>query len=245
MKTMRREGVLGLYRGMAAPLAGVTPMYAVCFLGYDIGQRLQRKTPNEQLSLFQIFNAGCLSGVFTAAILVPGERIKCILQIQGAQAEQGIPPKYTGPKDVFNKVYAESGIRGLYKGTAATLLRDVPGSGAYFLAYEGFKRYLSADGSGTGLSAYHTLFAGGMSGVFNWLVSIPPDVLKSRLQTAPDGTYPNGIRDVFRQLVAKEGYLALYKGIGPVMLRAFPANAAMFSGYELALKFFDKFAPFL
>ena len=32
------------------------------------------------------------------------------------------------------------------------------------------------------LSPLKTLFAGGMAGVFNWLVAIPPDVLKSRLQ---------------------------------------------------------------
>ena len=37
-----------------------------------------------------------------------------------------------------------------------------------------------------------------MAGVFNWLVSLPADVLKSRLQIAPEGKYPNGIRDVYR-----------------------------------------------
>ena len=26
----------GLYKGMAAPIAGVAPMYALCFLGYGI-----------------------------------------------------------------------------------------------------------------------------------------------------------------------------------------------------------------
>ena len=61
----------------------------------------------------------------------------------------------------------------------------------------------------------------------NWTVAIAPDTLKSRLQTgttlcssmtlilnihdkhllysvfpAPDGTYPNGVRDVFKQLVS-------------------------------------------
>ena len=41
---------------------------------------------------------------------------------------------------------------------------------------------------------------------------------------APHGTYPNGVRDVFREMMAKEGILALYKGVTPVMLRAFPAN---------------------
>ena len=33
------------------------------------------------------------------------------------------------------------------------------------------------------LSLWRTLFAGGTAGIFNWLVAIPPDVLKSRLQT--------------------------------------------------------------
>lgn len=33
------------------------------------------------------------------------------------------------------------------------------------------------------LSVSRTLTAGGFAGMFNWLVAIPPDVLKSRLQT--------------------------------------------------------------
>jgi len=33
------------------------------------------------------------------------------------------------------------------------------------------------------LSALKTLFAGGMAGIANWVVAIPPDVLKSRFQT--------------------------------------------------------------
>ena len=33
------------------------------------------------------------------------------------------------------------------------------------------------------LSVGRTLTAGGFAGMFNWLVAIPPDVLKSRLQT--------------------------------------------------------------
>jgi len=43
--------------------------------------------------------------------------------------------------------------------------------------------------------------------------------------TAPEGKYPNGIRSVFMELMHEEGLLALYKGVTPVMLRAFPANA--------------------
>ncbi len=52
------------------------------------------------------------------------------------------------------------------------------------------------------LSALRILFAGGMGGVFNWIIAIGPDVLKSRYQIAPDGVYPRGIRDVFREVVS-------------------------------------------
>lgn len=243
VKTVKREGFLGLYKGMAAPIAGVTPMYAVCFLGFSVGKTLQQKTPDQQLTLPQLFKAGMLSGVFTTFIMAPGERIKCLLQIQQA-ASGTAATKYAGPIDCAKQLYKEGGIRSIYRGTAATLLRDVPASGMYFMTYEWLQRVMTPAGkSRSDLSIPQTLFAGGMAGIFNWMVAIPPDVLKSRLQTAPTGTYPNGVRDVFRQLMKEEGVLALYKGATPVMLRAFPANAACFLGFELAMKFLNWVAP--
>lgn len=53
---------------------------------------------------------------------------------------------------------------------------------------------------------------------------------------APEGKYPRGIRDVFARLYKQEGLKALYSGVTPVMLRAFPANAACFLGVEFGLK---------
>lgn len=35
-----KEGFKGLYRGMSAPLYGVTPMYSLCFLGYGVGKKI-------------------------------------------------------------------------------------------------------------------------------------------------------------------------------------------------------------
>jgi hypothetical protein len=42
---------------------------------------------------------------------------------------------------------------------------------------------------------------------------------------APSDKYPNGVRDVFRELWKKEGLGSLYKGTGAILIRAFPANA--------------------
>ncbi|XP_064114265.1 mitochondrial carnitine/acylcarnitine carrier protein-like isoform X2 [Macrobrachium nipponense] len=240
LKTVRNEGFLGLYKGMAAPLIGVTPMFAVCFLGFGIGKKLQQKDPDEALTAVQLFNAGMLSGVFTTAIMTPGERVKCLLQVQAA----GTGPKlYNGPLDVVKVLYREGGIRSIYKGTCATLLRDVPASGMYFMTYEWLKRTLAPEGKSGDLSPMRVIVAGGLAGMFNWLVAIGPDVLKSRLQTAPEGKYPHGIRSVFMDIMKNEGPSALFKGAAPVMIRAFPANAACFLGYEVAMKFLNYIAP--
>ena len=59
---------------------------------------------------------------------------------------------------------------------------------------------------------------------------------------APEGTY-GGVADVFRHLVKEEGIGALYKGAVPVMLRAFPANACCFLGYEVAMYGLNVLAP--
>lgn len=62
---------------------------------------------------------------------------------------------------------------------------DVPASGVYFATYELVQRALkSEDGSLTLLS---TITAGGCAGIGNWIVGMPPDVLKSRLQTGMNG----------------------------------------------------------
>ncbi len=50
------------------------------------------------------------------------------------------------------------------------------------------------------------------------------------------GKYPNGIRSVFKDVIKNDGWRALYRGIGPILIRAFPANAACFLGVETAMK---------
>lgn len=67
-------------------------------------------------------------------------------------------------------------------------------------------------------------------------------ILNYKSFAAPEGTY-KGLGDVFGQLMRKEGPLALYKGITPVMLRAFPANAACFIGFDFCMQLLNKFAP--
>ncbi|KAF6032358.1 SLC25A20 [Bugula neritina] len=243
-KTVAKEGFKGLYKGMAAPIVGVTPMYAVCFLGFGIGKKLQQNMKTMHLVILftlQLFNAGCLAGVATTVIMAPGERIKCLLQIQ---ADSGTK-KYAGPMDCAKQLYKTGGIRSVYKGTAATLLRDVPASGVYFAVYETLllKAAEYQNKARKDLNPGIVLTCGGLTGICNWVVAIVPDTLKSRYQTAPEGTYKNGLRGVFAEIMRESGPKGLFKGLSPVLVRAFPANAACFFGYEMAMRVLNVVFP--
>lgn len=50
-RTVRNEGIRAVYRGLLSPLVGVTPIYALFFLGYSTGKRLQLTNMNEEDSL--------------------------------------------------------------------------------------------------------------------------------------------------------------------------------------------------
>jgi len=239
-KTLARDGVKGLYRGMGPPLVGVTPIFAISFWAYDLGKKIvYAATPSrasQKLSMAELAFAGFFSAIPTTLVAAPAERVKVLLQVQG----QGGQSKYTGPVSVVRGLYSEGGLRSIFRGTGATLARDGPGSAAYFVAYEVAKQALTPvgqDPSQLNLSA--VIIAGGTAGVAMWSIAIPPDTIKSRIQSAPSGTY-SGFLDCARKTIAQDGVRALWKGFGPAMARAFPANAATFLGVEASLRMMNK-----
>ncbi|KAJ7042395.1 mitochondrial carrier domain-containing protein [Mycena alexandri] len=233
-KTVAKDGLTGLYRGMIPPLLGVTPIFAISFWAYDASKKLiLSSTPNRKsdvLSIPELAVAGFMSAIPTTLVTAPVERAKVLVTGQG-----GSEQKYKGVFDVMKHLYREGGIRSIFRGAGATVLRDGPGSAAYFAAYEVTKKALTPAGSSPSeLNLGAIIMAGGTAGVAMWAV------LKSRLQSAPTGTY-SGFMDCARKTIAQDGVRALWKGFGPAMSRAFPANAATFLGVEASRNLMDKF----
>lgn len=233
-----KDGLRGLYRGVSAPLIAVTPAFAISFWSYDIGKTLILKnssvTTKDELSVKQICMAGAFSGIPLAAVVGPSERIKCLMQVDECRNGKR---RFSGFSDCLRQVYREGGLRSVCRGMGATCMRDVPGNAAYFGTYELLRRELCRMEGTIAPTLFATLFAGGMAGVANWIVAIPFDVLKSRLQTAPHGKYRNMLH-VFQQLIRDEGVSALFRGLSPALIRAFPANAACLAGVEMARSLF-------
>lgn len=64
-KTLKFEGIRGLYKGMLSPITGVPPIYAIVFGAYGSSKRWLQTYPDDPLTLDRIFVAGCITGVAT------------------------------------------------------------------------------------------------------------------------------------------------------------------------------------
>jgi solute carrier family 25 carnitine/acylcarnitine transporter 20/29 len=271
-------GARGLFRGAGAPLLAVVPTTAVSFWGYDAGMRAivaSRRVAGEDdddeeraPSTAEVCAAGAMSALPTALILAPTERVKCLLQVQrgrgggvvggggGVGVGVGVgggTRYYSGTIDCARRLLEEGGIRSLYRGTGATLARGVPGTMAYFAAYEATKGAMTGvvdrrDGPGGGggdggrpLSPVAVLIAGGIAGVAYWACVVPiiADVIKSRIQTAPPGSYPRGYADVYASVVKEGGHAGLFRGFVPAVMRAIPASMARSLGMEVTRKILE------
>ena len=154
---LKKEGLPGLYRGVSAPMIAVAPIWAVSFWGFDTGDKLVRAafglSSSARLNILQLCIAGGFSALPTALVMVPCERIKCILQTQS--------DKYKGLSDCASQLYQQKGLAGLYKGTALTLMRDIPGNMVYFGVYELAKQRMGPGPAGA-------LVAGALAGISFW-----------------------------------------------------------------------------
>ncbi|KAI8821349.1 mitochondrial carrier domain-containing protein [Fimicolochytrium jonesii] len=235
MRTIFAEnGIRGLYKGAVPVFGAAPPVLATCLWAYYMGQVLVRDFtggpahPNpsaeliDTLSLGQVGLAGAFSAVPTSLILGPAEQVKIRLQLAKAGASKGA---FAVMGDIVN----QSGVRGLFRGTGLTLMRDVPGSFFYFATYEAIKRGLTT-GIDAQLNPATVLLSGGLAGMVNWTVAIPIDTVKSRFQSSAGSS--GSLAQCFRQILAEGGPQALFRGLRPTLIRAFPASAAFFGGVE-------------
>ncbi|KAI4465224.1 mitochondrial 2-oxodicarboxylate carrier 1-related [Holotrichia oblita] len=134
-KTFRKEGFVAMYRGLAVNILFITPEKAIKLSANDMF-RYYLTTPQGTLPLIRQMLAGGLAGFCQVIITTPMELLKIQLQDAGRIATKGkevIKPvsKVTATSITINLLKTR-GIVGLYKGTGATLFRDVSFSIIYF-----------------------------------------------------------------------------------------------------------------
>ncbi|GKT83219.1 amino-acid transporter arg-13 [Colletotrichum tofieldiae] len=113
-QSIKAEGVLGLYRGISAPLVGAALENSSLFFFERIGRAAVYSsgwTPQgQELSLSALWFTGAFSGFFTSYVLTPVELVKC--KIQAPARVDGVAAPQLRPLPVIRDIYRHYGIRG-------------------------------------------------------------------------------------------------------------------------------------
>ncbi|KAJ2771266.1 hypothetical protein IWQ57_002291 [Coemansia nantahalensis] len=236
--TLKGEGAAGLYKGVTSPLAGIGFCNAVVFAANGYLLRLFQANSTEPLTVGQKAMAGGLAGGVMSFLNCPVELLKVRLQTQVSAGPDHKP--YTGVLNCGVRTFQERGLTGLYRGLGITIMRDIPSFWAYFGTYEGLKcafvyrRTGVADGSQS--NGIEQFLAGGFAGIAAWLPAYPQDVVKSRVQMNSKYKSARAAAAALLQEARGGNWSTLFRGFGPTILRAFPANAATFVAYEWTIK---------
>ncbi|KAL5162877.1 Mitochondrial arginine transporter BAC1 [Glycine soja] len=245
-RILKTEGIKGLYRGATSSFVGMAVEGSLFFGIYSqtkvyLQGGVQSGEPRPQV----IIPSAAYSGAIISFVLGPTELIKCRMQIQGTDSLVPKSSRYNSPLDCALKTVKTEGVKGIFRGGCATLLRESIGNAVFFSVYE-YVRYYMHSNIKAASSDYTNLVdigigivSGGLGGVAFWLTVLPLDVAKTLIQTNPDKNCP---RNPFRVLSSvssiyqRAGFKGCYTGLGPTVSRAFPANAATIVAWELALK---------
>ena len=126
MNTLREEGFLSLYKGLAAPFIGQFFQNALIFAGESVALRYLEPNMNfhsemSNKTVMNVFIAGSFGGLVQCAVLVPADLIKCKMQVD--ESRKGKKGKYNGSLDCIAQVVKKKGPFGLFKGFGITALR--------------------------------------------------------------------------------------------------------------------------
>ncbi|XP_065668875.1 mitochondrial glutamate carrier 1 isoform X2 [Hydra vulgaris] len=243
-KVAQVEGFRGLYKGLLVNLLLVNPEKAIKLAVNDQARQYLGSSHGGFLPLHYEMLAGGFAGFCQVVITTPMEFLKIQMQIAGGSSASSL--HRISATQVATKMIKEKGIRGVYKGYGATLMRDVPFSCIYFplFAYLNSKGFAS-DGSRPPL--VHTLICGLFAGMVSAGTVTPLDVIKTRLQVLKraegEATY-NGFLDTATKIYKNEGIPAFFKGAVPRMVVVAPlfGIAQMIYFIGIAEKMFDIFS---
>ncbi|KAI3799748.1 hypothetical protein L1987_35050 [Smallanthus sonchifolius] len=163
---------------------------------------------------------------FCSTVLGTAVRIPCEVLKQRLQA--GI---FNNVGEAIIFTWQQDGLKGFFRGTGATLCREVPfyvaGMGLYGESKKVVQQILGRE-----LQPWETIAVGALSGGLAAVATTPFDVMKTRMMTAPQGR-PVSMSMIAVSILRHEGPLGLFKGAIPRFFWIAPLGAMNFAGYEL------------
>ncbi|EPS38541.1 hypothetical protein H072_7701 [Dactylellina haptotyla CBS 200.50] len=250
MRTIvREEGVTALWKGnIPAELLYLT-YGAAQFYAYSQCQQMLSASPyssNLPTGLINTFSGGLAGGMATS-ITYPFDLLRTRFAASKAKGRDG--RVYKGLAGAIREIYVNEGIKGFYRGGFAAVVQIVPYMGLFFGSYEGIKTTLKqipppdfafVDEKHRSL-VENLVGRGSIDAISGILASVtaktgvfPLDTIRKRLQVQGPtrGHYVHGDIPVYEgvikcgvDIVKREGWRGLYRGLTVSLVKAAPASA--------------------
>lgn len=188
--------------------------------------------------------AGAISGILGACLGSPLYLVKTRMQSYSTHIAVGAQYYYQNALDALVSVGRQEGIRGLYRGVDAAILRTGTGSSVQLPSYNLAKEYILRNDLMKNGIALHFV-SSTFSGSCVCIVMNPWDVVLSRMYN--DGKFRQGGQlykgplDCMAKTVKTEGIFALYKGFVPHFFRIMPHTVLTLVFMEQVTKLFQHF----
>ncbi|WEW61096.1 Mitochondrial oxaloacetate carrier protein [Emydomyces testavorans] len=239
---LQNEGPQGLFRGI-----GSAYIYQIllngCRLGFyeplreGLTSVFYKDSAHQSLGI-NVFS-GAASGVVGAAAASPFFLVKTRLQSFSPFLPVGTQHQYKHSFDGLRQIYGQEGVKGLYRGVGASMIRTGFGSSVqlptYFFAKRRLIRHLGME-DGPGLH----LASSACSGFVVCCVMHPPDTIMSRMYNQTGNLY-KGVFDCLYKTITTEGIFAIYKGYFAHLARILPHTVLTLSLAEQTNKFMKRF----
>ena len=257
VRIFQREGLAGLYAGLAAQVMGAAPEKTTKVLAFTYARGLLLQS-GALAGVPLDFVAGAIGGLSQVVVTNPLETVKITMQLEGLQRGPGHSPGHDPGHDLGHgsghglgaggaegavlrgpqparaglvSIVRELGFGGLYRGVGVTFTRDAISAALFFATYGWAKLWLEAHGLDEGF--LQKLLAGLAAGVPAAYFVTPIDVVKTRLQSGEPGL---GAADVLRTTLREEGVGALMAGALGRVSRISPQLAITLALFEVLEK---------
>ncbi|KAL4630891.1 solute carrier family 25 member 39-like isoform X2 [Arapaima gigas] len=223
------------------------------------GVRMADRTavsPSRRITPVQQMLASGTGALLTSLFVTPLDVVKIRLQAQSGSFYQGkcflycnglmdhlyvcqngmrctswynSPTHFSGTLDAFVKITRYEGVRSLWSGLPPTLVMAVPATMIYFTCYDQLRDLLRYRMGCQGNQV--PLVAGGLARLGAVTVISPLELIRTKMQSRPL-SYQE-LRVCITSAVAQDGWVSLWRGWGPTVLRDVPFSALYWFSYEM------------
>jgi hypothetical protein len=256
--TLRTEGFRGWYRGFGVVVTLGTPGTVLYLSTYEVAKHKlsfyrQQQQAYDNSSSYRLpdwavhLASGMLAETIACIVYVPVDVVKERMQVQ--QAAGGSSFYYKNTVDAMQQIAKTEGLRGLYRGYAATLASFGPFSALYFVFYEQCKDWashyegktstVSSSAGQQSISFQSTVLCSATAGAAASWITSPLDLAKLRLQVSRgqqsqqgSPTAYRGVVDCLQQAFRLGGVRGLFRGAFARVLHFCPATTITMTSYE-------------